>query len=79
MALGHIGPWGVTMPKTITPKNMQNICKKNLVPILFLPVRGVHKRFLENVKKYTKFISSDDKRLDPKIKKNLEKRFEKIN
>ena len=52
--------------------------KKSSIPILFSPVRGVHKRFLTDIKKYTKFISFDGKEIDLKIKKDLESRFEKV-
>ena len=68
----------VLIHSTVKPGTTKYIQENSKIPILFSPVRGVHKRFLEDVKKYTKFISSDDKQLDPKIKKNLEKRFEKV-
>ena len=48
------------------------------LPILFSPVRGVHRRFLDDIKKYTKFISSDKAEISPKIKLEVEKRFQKI-
>mgnify|MGYP000598342738 CR=1 FL=1 len=38
----------------------------------------MHRRFLDDNKKYTKFVSSDEKQIEPKIKIDLEKRFEKI-
>ncbi|MBT3924722.1 MAG: GDP-mannose dehydrogenase, partial [Nitrosopumilus sp.] len=52
--------------------------EKFSMPILFSPVRGVHKRFLNDIKKYTKFISFDGIEIDSKIKRDLENRFEKI-
>jgi len=72
------GLQAVLVHSTVKPGTTKHIQEKSKTSILYSPVRGVHKRFLEDVKKYTKFISSDDKQLDPKIKKNLEKRFEKI-
>jgi len=72
------GLQAVLVHSTVKPGTTKHIQEKSKTPILYSPVRGVHKRFLEDIKKYTKFISSDDKQLDPKIKKNLEKRFEKI-
>lgn len=63
---------------TVKPGTTKNIQEKSNIPILFSPVRGVHKRFLDDIKKYTKFISSDDKQVDSKIKLDLEKRFEKV-
>ena len=68
----------VLIHSTIKPGTTKKIQEKSKIPILFSPVRGVHKRFLDDIKKYTKFISSDEENIDPKIKLDLEKRFEKI-
>ena len=68
----------VVVHSTVKPGTTKNIQKKSKIPVLFSPVRGVHKRFLDDTKKYTKFISSDDKQVDSKIKLDLEKRFEKV-
>ena len=68
----------VLIHSTIKPGTTKNIQEKSKIPILYSPVRGVHKRFLDDIKKYTKFISSDDKQVDSKMKLDLEKRFEKI-
>jgi UDP-N-acetyl-D-mannosaminuronate dehydrogenase len=72
------GTQAVLIHSTVEPGTTKKIQEKCEIPILFSPVRGVHKRFLQDVKKYTKFISSDHKQLDLKIKKDLEKRFVKI-
>ncbi|QLH05726.1 hypothetical protein [Nitrosopumilus ureiphilus] len=69
---------GVLIHSTVKPGTTEKIQKRSTVPVLFSPVRGVHRRFLEDIKKYTKFISSDDKQIDPEIKSDLEKRFKKI-
>jgi 3-hydroxyisobutyrate dehydrogenase-like beta-hydroxyacid dehydrogenase len=68
----------VLIHSTVKPGTTKNIQEKSKVPVLFSPVRGVHQRFLEDVKKYTKFIASDDKQLVTVIKSDLEKRFKKI-
>jgi len=68
----------VLVHSTVKPGTTKMIQDKSKAQVLYSPVRGVHKRFLDDVKKYTKFISSDEKNLDPKIKNDLEKRFEKI-
>ncbi|MCJ8305524.1 MAG: GDP-mannose dehydrogenase [Nitrosopumilus sp.] len=68
----------VVIHSTVIPGTTKNIQKKSKVPILFSPVRGVHKRFSEDIKKYTKFISSDTELADQSIKSDLEKRFHKI-
>ena len=68
----------VLVHSTVKPGTTKKIQEKSKIPVLFSPVRGVHKRFLDDIKKYTKFISSDEENIDPKIKIDLEKRFEKI-
>ena len=68
----------VLVHSTVIPGTTKNIQKKSKVPILFSPIRGVHKRFSEDIKKYTKFISSDTELIDQSIKSDLEKRFHKI-
>ena len=69
---------GVLIHSTVKPGTTKKIQEKSSVPILYSPVRGVHKRFLDDIKKYTKFISSDDKQINPEIKLDIEKRFKKI-
>ncbi len=68
----------IIIHSTVRPGTTKNIQEKSKVPVLFSPIRGVHKRFLEDVKKYTKFIATDDKQLVPEIKSGLEKRFQKV-
>jgi len=68
----------VLIHSTVKPGTTKNIQDNFQIPILYSPVRGVHKRFLDDIKKYTKFISSDEKQIESKIKIDLEKRFEKI-
>ena len=68
----------VIIHSTVKPGTTKIIQEKLSIPILFSPVRGVHKRFLDDIKKYTKFISFDGTEIDSKIKVDLENRFEKI-
>jgi len=68
----------VIIHSTVKPGTTKIIQEKLSIPILFSPVRGVHKRFLNDIKKYTKFISFDGIEIDLKIKRDLENRFEKI-
>ena len=63
---------------TVKPGTTKTIQERSSIPILFSPVLGVHKRFLDDIKKYTKFISFDGTKIDSKIKKDLENRFEKV-
>ena len=68
----------VVIHSTVKPGTTKSIQEKLSMPIFFSPVRGVHRRFLDDIKKYTKFISFDDANIDSKIKKDLENRFKKI-
>ena len=68
----------VLVHSTVKPGTTENIQAKSKTLVLYSPVRGVHRRFLTDIKKYTKYISSNNKRIESKIKLDLEKRFEKI-
>ena len=68
----------VVIHSTVKPGTTKTVQERSSIPILFSPIRGVHRRFLDDIKKYTKFISFDDTDIDSKIKKDLEKRFEKV-
>ena len=68
----------VVIHSTVKPGTTKNIQERSSIPILFSPVRGVHRRFLDDIKKYTKFISFDGAEIDSKIKTDLENRFEKV-
>ena len=68
----------VIVHSTVKPGTTKIIQEKSSIPILFSPVRGIHKRFLKDIKKYTKFISFDGEEIDLKIKNDLKNRFEKI-
>ena len=68
----------VMIHSTVKPGTTKKIQKQVNIPILFSPIRGVHQRFLEDMKKYTKFIASEQKEIHSKIQLDLMKRFEKI-
>ena len=68
----------VVIHSTVRPGTTKSIQERSSIPILFSPVRGVHRRFLDDIKKYTKFISFDNKEINSEIKKDLENRFEKV-
>ena len=68
----------VVIHSTVKPGTTKTIQERSSIPILFSPVRGVHRRFLDDIKKYTKFISFDNKEINSEIKKDLENRFEKV-
>ena len=68
----------VVIHSTVKPGTTKTIQERLSIPILFSPVRGVHRRFLDDIKKYTKFISFNGTEINSKIKKDLENRFEKV-
>ena len=68
----------VVIHSTVKPGTTKTVQERSSIPILFSPVRGVHRRFLDDIKKYTKFISFDGTEINSKIKKDLENRFEKV-
>ena len=68
----------VVIHSTVKPGTTKSIQERSSIPILFSPVRGVHRRFLDDIKKYTKFISFDNTEINSEIKKDLENRFEKV-
>jgi hypothetical protein len=67
----------VIIHSTVKPGTTKNIQDKIEIPVFYSPVRGVHKRFLEDVKRYTKFVACDLK-IDENIKSKIENRFKKI-
>ena len=67
----------VIIHSTVKPGTTKSIQKRFDIPILFSPVRGVHTRFLEDVKRYTKFIAKDIE-ISSKIILDFEKRFQKV-
>jgi UDP-N-acetyl-D-mannosaminuronate dehydrogenase len=68
----------IVIHSTVKPGTTKKIQEKSNIPVLFSPVRGVHTRFLEDTKYYTKFVASDEKQIDPEIKSGFEKRFQKV-
>ena len=68
----------VVIHSTVKPGTTKSIQERSSIPILFSPVRGVHRRFLDDIKKYTKFISFDNTEINSELKKDLENRFEKV-
>lgn len=68
----------VLIHSTVRPGTTKNIQERSNTLVLYSPVRGVHRRFLDDIKKYTKFIASDNQEIDKEIKLDLEKRFQKV-
>ncbi len=67
----------VIIHSTVKPGTTKSIQDKTDIPVFYSPVRGVHSRFLEDLKRYTKFVACDCK-IDENIKLEIENRFKKI-
>ena len=54
-------PESIVIHSTIKPKTTQNLQKKLSIPIIYSPIRGVHKRMTLDLKRYTKFFALENK------------------
>ena len=52
-------PETIVIHSTIKPGTTRNIQKKLSIPVIYSATRGVHKRMLSDLKKYTKFFAFD--------------------
>ena len=50
-------PESIVIHSTVAPNTTKKIQKKLSIPIIYSPIRGVHKRMLHDLKRYTKFYS----------------------
>jgi len=50
-------PQGVVIHSTISPSTTLNLQKKSKIPIVYSATRGVHKRMIKDLHRYTKFYS----------------------
>ena len=53
-------PKGIVIHSTISPGTTEKIQKKLKIPIIYSATRGVHKRMIKDMKKYTKFYAVYD-------------------
>ena len=67
----------VIIHSTVKPGTTKIIQDKIEIPVFYSPVRGVHKRFLEDFKRYTKFVACELE-VDENIKLEIKNRFKKI-
>ena len=68
----------VLIHSTVKPGTTKHIQSKCIMPVFHSPVNGVHKRFLQDMKRYTKFISVDGMAIDAELAADLQNRFRKI-
>ena len=53
-------PKGIVIHSTIKPNTTSTLQKKLSIPVIYSATRGVHKRMLSDMKKYTKFFSIEN-------------------
>ena len=53
-------PRAIVIHSTISVKTTEVLQKKLGIPIIYTPIRGVHKRMLKDLRRYTKFYSVFD-------------------
>ena len=68
-------PKAIVIHSTVAPKTTQKIQSEVTIPVFFSPVRGVHSRMIEDMKRYTKFYSVEKKFNKPDVEKAYEKKM----
>ena len=75
-----LNPKAIVIHSTISPKTTEKLQKLLTIPVLYSATRGVHKRMMSDLKRYTKFYSVYDSVLNSKsASKIFEKRMKKCN
>lgn len=68
-------PRAIVIHSTVSPYTTKNLQKKLPIPVIYSATRGVHRRMLYDLKRYTKFYSIEP---DVSEHKNAEKTFVKL-
>ena len=55
--IGKFSPKGIIIHSTLQPKTTSQLQSKLDIPIIYSPIRGVHKRMLHDLRRYTKFFA----------------------
>lgn len=67
----------IVVHSTVRPGTTRKIQDDLQIPVLFAPARGVHRRFLQDMKRYTKFLSADVK-IPEDVGSGIDVRFRKV-
>lgn len=67
----------ILVHSTVRPGTAASLQEKTNIPIISSPVRGVHRRFLEDMQRYTKFVATDVN-IDQNLISKIEDRFKKV-
>lgn len=70
-------PNAILVHSTVRPGTTAALQHAVDIPVVSAPTRGVHRRFIQDMMRYTKFVACDII-LDPKIINGIEKRFVKV-
>ena len=53
-------PQGIVIHSTIKPSTTSNVQRKLQIPVIYSATRGVHKRMLKDLRRYTKFFAIEN-------------------
>ena len=74
-----LSPNAIVIHSTVKPQTTYNIQQKLSTPIIYSPIRGVHKRMSSDIKKYSKFFAIDNSHPNSKkISNQYQKKFAKL-
>jgi len=75
----NFSPNAIVIHSTVKPNTSYNIQKKLSTPIIYSPIRGVHKRMSSDLKRYSKFFAIDNSHPNSKkISNQYQKKFAKL-
>ena len=70
-------PKAIVIHSTVAPKTTQKIQSEVDIPVFYSPIRGVHARMIDDMKRYTKFYSIEKKFSNADVEKTFEQRMNK--
>ena len=77
MIQGYHSLGAVLIHSTVRPGTAKRLQDMTDIPVISAPTRGVHRRFLEDMRRYTKFLATD-KDITDDIRRGVEDRFKKV-
>lgn len=80
IVLEHVrscNPQAILVHSTVRPGTAASLQGCVDIPVVSAPARGVHRRFLHDMERYTKFVACDV-HVSSDIKRGIEKRFVKV-
>jgi len=64
-------PKAIVIHSTVAPRTTQKIQSEVNIPVFYSPIRGVHARMIEDMKRYTKFYSVEKNLVYLMLKKRM--------